>query len=127
MKEEIEYNQGTDIMEDMLQQRRDWINEQKAMGGKIPEDIKPFYDRLNTETPTSPEEEAAKAAEEDEGGKKKKKGDKKAKKAGKGKGKKKEDGDEKAQVIKIGTSEVVTKFDDFYDEWKVEWDQKDET
>lgn len=29
MKEEIEYNQGTDIMEDMLQQRRDWINEQK--------------------------------------------------------------------------------------------------
>merc|ERR1712195_386442 len=30
-------------------------------------------------------------------------------------------------VIKIGTSEVVTKFDDFYDEWKNEWDQKDES
>ena len=129
MKEEIEYNQGTDIMEDMLQQRRDWINEQKTINGnKIPEDIKPFYDRLNTETPTSPEEEAAKAAEEEEGGKKKKKGgDKKAKKAGKGKGKKKDDGDDKPQVIKIGTSEVVTKFDDFYDEWKIEWDQKDES
>jgi len=27
MKEEIEYNQGTDIMEDMLEQRRAWINE----------------------------------------------------------------------------------------------------
>jgi len=128
MKEEIEYNQGTDIMEDMLQQRRDWINEQKAMNGnKVPDDIKPFYDRFNTETPTSPEEEAARAAEEaEEGGKKKKKGDKKAKKA-KGKKGKKDDGDDKPQVIKIGTSEVVTKFDDFYDEWKNEWDQKDES
>jgi SpoVK/Ycf46/Vps4 family AAA+-type ATPase len=127
MKEEIEYNQGTDIMEDMLQQRRDWINEQKAMNGnKVPDDIKPFYDRFNTETPTSPEEEAARAAEEaEEGGKKKKKGDKKAKKA-KGKKGKKDDGDDKPQVIKIGTSEVVTKFDDFYDEWKNDWDQKDE-
>jgi SpoVK/Ycf46/Vps4 family AAA+-type ATPase len=127
MKEEIEYNQGTDIMEDMLQQRRDWINEQKAMNGnKVPDDIKPFYDRFNTETPTSPEEEAARAAEEaEEGGKKKKKGEKKAKKA-KGKKGKKDDGDDKPQVIKIGTSEVVTKFDDFYDEWKQEWDQKDE-
>jgi len=97
------------------------------MTQKIPDEIKPFYDRMNTETPTSPEEEAANGAAEGAEAGKKKKGDKKAKKAGKGKGKKKDDGDEKTQVIKIGTTEVVTKFDDFYDEWKVEWDQKDET
>jgi hypothetical protein len=31
LREEIEENQGTDIMEDMLQQRRDWVNEYKSM------------------------------------------------------------------------------------------------
>lgn len=82
-------------MEDMLQQRRDWITEQKAATNKIPDDIKPFYDRFNVETPLSPEEEAArKAEEEEEGGKKKKKGDKAKKKKGK-KGKKGDDDDGK--------------------------------
>ena len=107
----------------------DWINEQRAVTGKIPDEIKPFYDRFNTETPTSPEEEAAKKAEEEEGGKKGKKkgGDKKAK-GKKGKGKKGGgDGDDKPPTFKLGTSEVITKFDEFYDEWKVDWDQRDES
>lgn len=85
-------------MEDMLQQRRDWVNEFKSMNpGKIPEDIKPFYDKFNTESPLSPEEEAAKkAAEEEEAaGKKAKKGAKKAGKKKKGKKGKKDDGEEK--------------------------------
>ena len=94
------------------------------MSGKIPDDVKPFYERFNTETPTSPEEEAAKAAEGDEGGKKGKKKEK-DKKAKKGKGKKAKgggDGDDKPATFKLGTSEVITKFDEFYDEWKVDWD-----
>jgi hypothetical protein len=41
--------------------------------GKVPDDVKPFYEQFNVETPLSPEDEAAKAAEEgDEGGGKKK-------------------------------------------------------
>jgi hypothetical protein len=31
LREEIEENQGVDIMEDMLQQRRDWVAEQRQM------------------------------------------------------------------------------------------------
>ena len=59
-------------MEDMLQQRRDWINEYKSMHqNKIPEDIKPFYDKFNTEAPLSPEEEAAKKAAEEQAKKEK--------------------------------------------------------
>ena len=46
----------------------------------------------------------------------------------KGKGKKSGgDGDDKPPTFKLGTSEVITKFDEFYDEWKVDWDQRDES
>jgi hypothetical protein len=117
-------------MEDMLQQRRDWINEYKSMHqNKVPEDIKPFYDKFNTEAPLSPEEEAAKkAAEEEEAAAKKgKKGAKKAGKKKKGKKGKKDDGEEKLQVVKIGPTEVVTKFDDFYDEFNDQWVHRDES
>lgn len=128
IREEIEYNQGTDIMEDMLQVRRDWVTDEKAHTGKIPEDIKPFYDRFNTKDSNNPEEALAqKAADEEEASKKKKKVDKKAKKVAKSKKNKGDDEDDSKQAIKLGTSEIVTKFDDFYEEWKVEWDQKDET
>ena len=81
-------------MEDMLSVRRDWVNEQKVTQGKIPDDIKPFYDRFNTENVLSPEEEAAKKAAEDEERNRKKKKDLKVKKA-KGKKGKKDDDDEK--------------------------------
>ena len=61
LKEEIDENEGTDLMEQMLKERREWVNEQKSNQlGKIPEDVKPFYERFNVEQPLSPEEEAAK-------------------------------------------------------------------
>tara|TARA_B110000285_G_scaffold205371_1_gene243072 strand:+ start:1284 stop:1562 length:279 start_codon:yes stop_codon:yes gene_type:complete len=92
----------------MLKDRREWVNETKTMNtGKIPDDIKPFYERNNVETPLSPEEEEAKAAGDEDGGKKGKKKKEEKKKKGK-KGKKAkggEDGD--AQIVKIGTSEIV--------------------
>ena len=129
LKEEIDENEGTDIMEQMLKDRREWVNEQRQMNlGKIPEDVKPFYDRFNTETPLSPEEEAAKkAAEEEEGKAGKKKKEKK--KEGKKKGKKKGGGDDDGAgaVVKIGPSEVVTKFDEQYDEYNDAWINRDET
>lgn len=71
----------------------------------------------------SPEEEEAKKAEGDgkDKGKKEKKKDKKAK------GKKgKDDGDDK-QVAKIGPSEVVLKFDEFYKDYNLDWSNRDET
>jgi len=82
IKDEIEANEGTDIMEGMLKDRRDWINEYRQNHmGKIPDEIKPFYDRFNVEAPLSPEEEEAKRlADEEEKGKKKKKEKKKEKK-----------------------------------------------
>lgn len=36
-------------MEDMLAQRREWVNEFKSThNNKIPEDIKPYYEKFNT-------------------------------------------------------------------------------
>lgn len=113
LKDEIEENQGTDIMEGMLKERRDWITEWRENHmNKIPDEIKPFYDRFNVEAPLSPEEEEAKRlAEEEEKGKKKKKGEKKKEKKKKKKGKK-SDGDDGPAIIKIGPSEVIQKFDE---------------
>ena len=126
LKDEIEINGGTDIMEGMLKERRDWINEYRQNHmNKIPDDIKPFYDRFNVEAPLSPEDEEAKRlAEEEEKGKKKKKGEKKAKKK---KGKKSKDDDGGVQIIKIGASEVVQKFDEQYDDYTESWVNRDET
>ena len=70
----------------MLKERRDWIQEQKAMlGGKPPKEIAKFYERKNLETPLSPEDEAAKKAEEEAEANKKGKKEKKKEKKGKGK------------------------------------------
>ena len=114
----------------MLKDRREWINEQRTNNlGKIPTDIKPFYDRFNTETPLSPEEEAAKKAAEEEGGgkkgKKEKKKEKKGKKGKKGKGGDADDG-APAKVL-YGPTEVVQKFDEFYDGFNTDWVHRDET
>lgn len=95
----------------MLKERRDWIQEFKALnGGKPPSDLKEFYSRMNTETPLSPEEEEAKKLEDEEAAKAKNKKKAEKKKETKGKGKKKKgagDDDEKKQVVKIGPSEVI--------------------
>ena len=82
-------------MEKMLGERREWVNYKRGQNlGKPPEDCKGFYDRLNVETPLSPEEEAARQAEEEEAAAKgKKKEKKKAEKKKKGKkGKDDDDG-----------------------------------
>lgn len=61
LKEEIHENEGVDLMDQMLKERRDWIQEFKALhANKPPEDLKKFYERFNTETPLSPEEEELK-------------------------------------------------------------------
>ena len=130
-KEELEDNieeiEGSDIIDNMLKERREWIQEQKAMmNGKVPADIAKLYERNNLETPLSPEEEAAKKAEEEAGagkkGKKEKKKEKKGKKGGKG-----GDDDEGGQVAKIGPSEIVLKFDEFYQNYNLDWSNRDET
>ena len=55
-------------------------------------------------------------------GKKKKGEKKKGKKGKKGKG----DDDEKEKLIKIGPSEIIQKFDEFYGEYNNEWARRDE-
>lgn len=127
LKEEINENQGVDIQEQMLKERREWVNDTKANTYKLPDDCKGFYERLNAETPLSPEEEAAKAAEEEEadkGKKGKKGGDKKEGKKGK-KGKK-GGGDDDAQIYKIGITEAVQKFDEIYEDFANDWGERDE-
>lgn len=126
IKDEIENNEGTDIMEGMLKDRRDWINEyRESHMGKIPDEIKPFYERFNVEAPLSPEEEEAKRlADEEEKGKKKKKEKKKEKKKKKKGGK---DEDTGPEIIKIGASEVVQKFDEQYEDYGDAWVNRDET
>jgi hypothetical protein len=91
----------------MLKERREFIQEYRALhGGKPPDDLKDYYDRANVETPLSPEDEEAKRlADEEEAKKKKKKKDAKKDKKKKKKGGKDDDG--KVQILKIGPSEVV--------------------
>lgn len=91
--------------------------------------MKDFYERFNTETPLSPEEEELKKLqdEEDAKGKKKKKKEEKKDK-GKKKKKKGDGGDEeKKQILKIGPSEVVQKFDEFYEDYNEVWANRDES
>lgn len=125
LMDEIEEVEGNDIIDNMLKERREWVQQQKAMtNGKIPADIAKFYERNNLETPLSPEEEAAKKAEEE--AEKGKKGKKEKKKEKKGKKSKEKDDDSK-QIAKIGPSEVVLKFDEFYTGYNTDWANRDET
>ena len=88
--------------------------------GKPPADIKAFYERFNVQAPKADGEEDE---EEPKEKKKKKKGDKKKKKGKK----KKDDGDEKQEVIKIGPTEVITKFEEENQEFLDQWQNRDET
>lgn len=101
------------------------MDEKAKMNGQIPGDISKFYERNNLETPLSPEEEEAKKLEKE--AEKGKKGAKKEKAKAKGKGKGKGEKEEKNQVAKIGPSEVVLKFDQFYADYNVDWANRDET
>lgn len=122
---EINEIEGSDIVDSMLKQRRDWVQWYRSTFGKAPDNLEKFYAKNDLETPLSPEEEEKKAAEDDA------KGKKKEKKAGKDKGKKKkgaaggeDEGGEK--LLKIGPTEVVQKFDEFYEDYTGEWANRDE-
>lgn len=55
--DELDENEGTTIMEDMLKERRDWVTQfRKNQNGKIPDDLEGFHNRFKVETPLSPEE-----------------------------------------------------------------------
>lgn len=125
LKAEIDENEGTDLQEEMMKVRREWINEQRQMAGKIPDDIAKFYERFNVEAPLSPEEEAQKKLEEEEAAAKKKK--KKAQKAKKKKGKKDKEEDPSKKAAKIQTTEVIRRFDEQYKEFNEDWVNRDET
>ena len=92
----------------------------------MPDNLEKFYARNDLEVPLSPEEEEKRAAEEEAAGAGKKKKGEKAKKAGKGKKGGGGDEDEGPKLLKIGPSEVVQKFDEFYDDYTQEWANRDE-
>ena len=125
MAEEIKDIEGSDIQDSMLKARRDWVQWYRSTFGKAPENLEKFYAKNDLETPLSPEEEEKKAAEDESKGKKKEKKskDKKAKK-GKGGGGGDDEGGEK--LLKIGPTEVVQKFDEFYEDYTGEWANRDE-
>lgn len=94
IKDKIRDFEGPDIEEHMLKERRDWILKyREEHSGKLPDEIKPFYDKDKVEAPLTAEEKEAKELQdaEDAKGKKKKK---EAKKDGKKKGKKKKGDDD---------------------------------
>jgi uncharacterized protein with gpF-like domain len=115
----------------MLKERRDFIQKKKAENnGKAPEDLTAFYEEQNADTPLSPEEEELLKKADDEDAKAKKAPKKKDAKKEKGKGKKKkkggDDGGEGGKDVKIGPSEIVRKFDEFYDDYNEVWANRDE-
>jgi IQ and AAA domain-containing protein len=108
----------------MSKQRRDWVQWYRSTFGKIPDNLEKFYLKDQLETPLSPEEEEKAAAADEEKSKKKDKKDKKAKGKKKGGG---DDGDEGGdKLLKIGPTEVVQKFDEFYGDYTNEWANRDE-
>jgi len=123
LKEEIKEVEGGDIEDRELKKRRDWIQQYRSdFPGKFPDGVEKFYEKDNVK------EDKKEGEDEDEAeakGKKKKKGEKKGKK-GKGKKGKGDDDGDKEKLMKIGPSEVVQKFDQFYDEYNVDWSNRDE-
>jgi CO dehydrogenase/acetyl-CoA synthase alpha subunit len=88
LKGEIDDAEGPDIKEDMVKKRREWVDDFRANHqGKIPDDLKGFYEKDKVEAPLTPEQEEAKKLEEEEAAKAKKNKKKAPKKKGKkGKG-----------------------------------------
>jgi len=118
--------EGYDIKDKMLKERRDWVQEQKAFFGKVPNDLDKFHARFAEDAALSPEDELARmaAAEDEAKSKKDKKKDKGKKKKKKGKGADADGGEDK--VAKIGPNELVRKFDSFYDDYNNKWANRDE-
>ena len=93
-------------------------------GGKVPDSLDKFY--AQADAGGAAEDEERKAAEDEENSKKKKQ---KAKEL-KAKGKAKKAGEEEEEVgtklLKIGPTEVVQKFEDFYGDYTDVWANRDE-
>lgn len=108
IKGEIDDNQGTDIMEKMLNERREWVNDFRGKNvSKPPEDVKGFYERMKSETPTSPDDDdGGGGAEAEPAGKKKADKKKEGGKKKKG-GKKGKDDADGPSTLNIGPSEIV--------------------
>ena len=123
--EEIKNIQGQDIADEMLMERRNWYQEVRRNGGKVPDSLDKYYAQLN-DAGGAAEDEERKAAEDEENSKKKKQ---KAKEL-KAKGKAKKAGEEEEEVgtklLKIGPTEVVQKFEDFYGDYSDVWANRDE-
>jgi predicted HAD superfamily Cof-like phosphohydrolase len=67
LQEEIKENEGPDIREAMLKERRDWYTEDiQKKGGAIPTSLEDFYKRFDVEAPLTPEEEELKKQLEEE-------------------------------------------------------------
>jgi hypothetical protein len=110
----------------MLKERRDWVAVTKEMNGnKIPDDIKAFHERFKVEEATPDDDEKKEVGDDGKKGKDKAKKEKGKKKGKKGKGGGGDDGD--IPIIKIGTSEIVQKFDEHYDAYNETWVSRDET
>ncbi len=124
VKSEIIDMEEDEIREQMLKERRDWIQQEKTQkGGKPPEDVKGFYDRVVKEDDKDGDDGDDGEVEETKG-----KGKKEEPKKGKGKkgpagG---DDEEDDKQVVKIGPSEIVQKFDEFYEDYNKIWADKDE-
>jgi len=124
LQDEIQNVEGDDIVETMLKERRDWVQKFRSDFGKVPDGLDKFYERQNLQEPLTAEEEEKKAAEEEAAEKTKK--DKKAKggKKGKKSGAAADSGEPKK--VPIGPTEVVLKFDEFYEHYNKDWANRDE-
>lgn len=131
MFNEILLAEEDDIVEQEIRKRQEWIQEFKEQhGGKPPEKIEKYHERKNLAEPLSPEEEEKKRLEDEEKAKKKKdkgKGGAKKKESKGKKGKKGKDEKGKQAVVEVGPSEVVMKFDGFYEDYENQWAKRDET
>jgi len=125
LADEIKDIEGSDIQDSMLNARHEWVQWYRGAFGKVPDGLDKFYAKNDLETPLSPEEEEKKAAEDEAKGKKK---EKKAKDKGKKKKGAAADGDEGGEkLLKVGPTEVVQKFDEFYEGYTKVWSNRDET
>ena len=122
--EEIKNIQGQDIADEMLMERRNWYQEVRRNGGKVPDSLDKFY--AQAETGGAAEDEERKAAEEDENSKKKKQKAKELKSKGKAKKAGEEEEEVGTKLLKIGPTEVVQKFEDFYGDYTDVWANRDE-
>jgi len=65
-------------MQSMLKERRDWVNEQKSKGqGRLPEDMKLFYEKFDAAAQLQTDDDGAKRAVEEEELRNRKKKDRK--------------------------------------------------